>query len=76
MIRATCGRRCGDKLDDTRVEMVTDVKGATALPWELLRDPKTDEALALRAKSFVRSFNKPRKKFTSRNPPTKCGSCW
>ena len=31
-----------DKLDDTRVEIATDVKGAVALPWELLRDPKTD----------------------------------
>jgi len=32
-----------DKLANTRVEVATDVKGATALPWELLRDPKTDE---------------------------------
>ena len=27
-------------LDGTRVEIVTDVAGATALPWELLRDPE------------------------------------
>jgi len=46
------------KLDDTRVEIVTDVKGATALPWELLLDPKTDAALALRAKAFVRAYLK------------------
>ncbi|MEO7839436.1 MAG: CHAT domain-containing protein [Anaerolineales bacterium] len=51
-----------DKLADTRVEVATDVKGATALPWELLRDPKTDEALVLRAKAFVRSYNKPAQK--------------
>ena len=46
------------ELDNTRVEVFTDVKGAVALPWELLRDPKTDAALALRAKSFVRSYTK------------------
>jgi nucleoside phosphorylase len=44
-----------DKLDDTRVEIVTDVKGAVALPWELLRDPQTDSTIALRANSFVRA---------------------
>src|SRR5947209_18963759 len=30
-----------DRLNDTRVEIVTGVREATALPWELLRDPKT-----------------------------------
>jgi len=47
------------KLDDTRVEVVTDVAGATALPWELLRDTRTDALMALRAKSFVRGYSKP-----------------
>jgi hypothetical protein len=47
------------KLDDTRIEVLTDVAGATALPWELLRDPKTDAVLALRAKDFVRSYTRP-----------------
>ncbi|MDI6770223.1 MAG: tetratricopeptide repeat protein [Anaerolineales bacterium] len=47
------------KLDDTRVEVVTDVAGAAALPWELLRDPRTEAALALRAKAFVRAYSKP-----------------
>ena len=42
-------------LKDARVEIVTDVEGATAVPWELLRDPKTDVTLALRAQSFVRA---------------------
>ena len=65
-----------DKLADTRVEVATDVKGATALPWELLRDPKTDEALALRAKTFVRSFNKPAQKVHKPQPATRCGFCW
>ncbi|MGA2074532.1 MAG: tetratricopeptide repeat protein [Terriglobia bacterium] len=43
------------KLADTRVEIVTDVREATAIPWELIRDPKTDMPLALRAKAFVRA---------------------
>ena len=46
-----------DKLDDTRVEIVTDVKGAVALPWELLCDPETDTEIVLRAKTFVRAHN-------------------
>jgi hypothetical protein len=60
-----------DKLADTRVEVATDVKGATALPWELLRDPKTDEALVLRAKTFVRSFSKPAQKVHKPQPADK-----
>ena len=41
--------------DDLRVEIETDAEGATALPWELLRDPDTDTVLALHARSFVRA---------------------
>lgn len=59
------------KLADTRVEVATDVKGAAALPWELLRDPKMDEALALRAKAFVRSFSKPAQKVHKPQPADK-----
>ncbi len=47
------------KLDDTRVEVVTDVKGATALPWELLKDSRTDAWMTVRAKAFVRGYSKP-----------------
>ena len=43
------------QLDDTRIEISTSVAEATSIPWELIRDPKTDAALALRAESFVRS---------------------
>jgi hypothetical protein len=39
----------------TRIEIETTVKDATALPWELLRDPDADVPLALRARAFVRS---------------------
>lgn len=42
-------------LNDTRVEIITTVQDATAIPWELLRDPLTDEPLALRARAFVRA---------------------
>jgi tetratricopeptide (TPR) repeat protein len=44
-----------DRLNDTRVEIVTEVREATALPWELLRDPRTDTPLALRSHAFVRA---------------------
>lgn len=42
-------------LSDTRVEIITTVEEATAIPWELLRDPKTDAPLALRAQVFTRA---------------------
>ena len=42
-------------LGGTRVEIVTGVAGATALPWELLRDPETGQALALQAAALVRA---------------------
>jgi tetratricopeptide (TPR) repeat protein len=43
------------KLNDTRVEIATAVREAATIPWELIRDPKTDTPLALRAKAFVRA---------------------
>jgi tetratricopeptide (TPR) repeat protein len=42
------------RLAQTRVQIETEVAEATGLPWELLRDPLTDIALALRVSSFVR----------------------
>jgi tetratricopeptide (TPR) repeat protein len=44
-----------DRLAATRVEVVTGVAAAVGLPWELLRDPRTDFPLALTARSFVRA---------------------
>ncbi|MBD1932046.1 MULTISPECIES: CHAT domain-containing protein [Cyanophyceae] len=46
-------------LNHTRVEILTDIAQATAIPWELLRDPKTDACLALRSPAFVRSYSQP-----------------
>ena len=44
-----------DHRSDTRVEMVTGVKEAAAIPWELLRDPSAGMFLALQARAFVRA---------------------
>jgi tetratricopeptide (TPR) repeat protein len=46
-----------ERLDDTRVEIITEVREAAAIPWELIRDPKTDTPLSLRAHSFVRTHS-------------------
>jgi hypothetical protein len=43
------------RLNDTRIEIITGVREATSIPWELVRNPKTDTPLALRARSFVRA---------------------
>ncbi|HEY0733542.1 MAG TPA: CHAT domain-containing protein [Herpetosiphonaceae bacterium] len=51
--------RMYEHLQKTRVEIVTDVRDATAIPWELLHDPQTDRPLALRAQSFVRTLSNP-----------------
>ena len=59
------------QLNGTRVEIVTGVREATALPWELLRDPKTDAPLALEAQSFVRSSGNPARRV--RMPQTAAG---
>jgi hypothetical protein len=42
-------------LSETRVEVIAGVREATELPWELIRDPRTDLPLALRASAFVRA---------------------
>jgi hypothetical protein len=38
-----------------RVEIVTDVVGATALPWEIMTDTETGQPLALHAAALVRA---------------------
>jgi hypothetical protein len=47
------------RLPQTRIEIVTGVAEAAAIPWELLRDPKTGSHLALTAQSFVRAHPSP-----------------
>ncbi|MET8150980.1 CHAT domain-containing protein [Actinoplanes sp. NPDC049668] len=51
--------RLQDRLAETRVEIASEVEDATALPWELLRDPATGTPLALEAASFVRVNQQP-----------------
>lgn len=46
-------------LNDTRIEIVTKVREATTIPWELVCDPKTDTPLALHAHAFVRAHPQP-----------------
>jgi tetratricopeptide (TPR) repeat protein len=42
-------------LNDTRIEIVAEVQHATAIPWELMRDPETDKVLSVHARAFVRA---------------------
>ncbi len=48
-----------EHLSDIRIEVVTSVREATAIPWELIRDPHTDTVLTLRARAFVRTHDQP-----------------
>ncbi|MES1241351.1 MAG: tetratricopeptide repeat protein [Acidobacteriota bacterium] len=48
-----------NRLPETRIEVVTGVAEAATIPWELLRDPKTESHLALTAHSFVRAQPNP-----------------
>ncbi len=59
------------KLDDTRVEVITSVEGAAAIPWELIHDPKTNTPLALRASVFIRAHPQPAQR--PELPKTKSG---
>jgi tetratricopeptide (TPR) repeat protein len=47
--------RVEERLPETRIEIVTGVTEAATIPWELLREPTADAALALTAHSFVRA---------------------
>ncbi len=51
------------EVSSARVEVVTEVSEATAIPWELLREPKTDTCLALHAAAFVHSNFQPARPF-------------
>ncbi len=47
--------RARDRLGEVRVEVETDPDTSPGLPWELLRDPGLDAAVALGAGAFVRT---------------------
>ncbi len=42
-------------IDDTRVEIVTSVREAATIPWELICDPQSKIPLILRFRAFVRT---------------------
>ena len=48
-----------EQLADLRVEITTGIAEAASIPWELMRDPQSDSAIALRVKSFVRVQSNP-----------------
>ena len=43
------------RLHETRVEISASVDDVTAIPWELMRDPRTESAFALHSPAFVRA---------------------
>jgi len=47
--------RVRERLPKTRIEIISGVAEAATIPWELLREPKTDSPLALAVQSFVRA---------------------
>ncbi|WP_144022848.1 CHAT domain-containing protein [Asanoa hainanensis] len=49
-------------LHTVRVEVASDVDAAAMLPWELLRDPRTDRPVALEAGEYVRVNVQPAKR--------------
>ncbi|MCH8047893.1 MAG: CHAT domain-containing protein, partial [Planctomycetes bacterium] len=48
-----------EKLAELRIEITTAIAQAASIPWELMRDPQLDSAIALRVKSFVRVQSNP-----------------
>lgn len=54
-----------NELADLRIEISSGIAEAASIPWELMRDPKTDSPLSLRVKSFVRVQSNPNISFVS-----------
>lgn len=52
-----------EQLADLRIEITTEVAEAASMPWELMRDPQSDSAIALRVQSFVRVQSNPSMSF-------------
>lgn len=54
-----------EHLADVRIEINAGIAEAASIPWELMRDPETDSAIALRVQSFVRVQSNPNISFVS-----------
>lgn len=52
-----------DQLADLRMEISPGIAEAASIPWELMRDPQSDSAIALRVQSFVRVQSDPNLSF-------------
>ncbi len=61
-----------DQLANLRIEISTGIAEAASIPWELLRDPQSDSALAVRVQAFVRVQSNPNIGFVP-VPPAKDG---
>lgn len=59
-------------LADLRVEIASGIAEAASIPWELMRDPESDSAIALRVQAFVRVQSNPNIAFIS-VPPAESG---
>jgi hypothetical protein len=59
-------------LNETRVEIVTDIQEATTIPWELICNPDTLQPLAISAASLTRTYSQaavpPKFKMTTEGP--------
>ena len=60
------------QLATLRIEISTGIAEAASIPWELMRDPQSDSALAVRVQAFVRVHSQPNIPFVS-VPPSKDG---
>ncbi len=52
-----------DEVADLRIEITTGIAEAASIPWELMRDPQSDSAIALRVQAFVRVQSDPNLSF-------------
>ncbi len=60
------------QLATLRIEISTGITEAASIPWELMRDPQSDSALAVRVQAFVRVHSQPNIPFVP-VPPSQDG---
>ncbi|MEM8486705.1 MAG: CHAT domain-containing protein [Bacteroidota bacterium] len=58
-----------EQLADLRIEIQTGIAEAASIPWELMRDPQSDSAIALRVRAFVRVQSGANISFVPVQPP-------
>ena len=61
-----------NQLDELRIEIASGIIEAASIPWELMRDPQSGSAIALRVKAFVRVQSNPNIGFVA-VPPNEDG---